>query len=467
VASNTWTLLSKDTEEEGGPSARSCHKMCVDQEHRQLFSLGRYLDSQHRHAANLKSDFYMYDIEQRKWHLICEDTAAVGGPRLIFDHQMCLDPAKRTIYVFGGRILSPTPGYQDERGLPGSSVAVSSVAGSFLSEPQFSGLYAYHIPTSTWKLLRDDPAANPALGPVEMRSRIGHSMLFHPIDRKLHIFAGQRSKEYLSDFFTYNVDTGVIETVTDGTRHDPAQIPAAGYTQRATIDHELNEIYILSGLSKEKDKRDDNVKNSFWVYNILENKWTCAYKNDISREKEASDVPGSSNKLPGEEPCPRFAHQLVYDHVKKAHYLFGGNPGHTSDPKMRLDDFWSLKLCRPNQKQLLRRCLFLIRKCQFRELIGSDRIKAMFYLQHDLSKVVDRTSEEQMSEFHQLTNLLFRTQEQQEEDELFHGQIGNDSLANNSYRLRSSVFDALAQYFPESMAQPRLNLSDFVSFDKN
>merc|ERR1712071_253334 len=101
-----------------------------------------------------------------------------------------------------------------------------------------------------------------------------------------------------------------------------------------------------------------------------------------------------------------------------------------------------------DQKQLLRRCLFLIRKCQFRELIGSDRIKAMFYLQHDLSKVVDRTSEEQMSEFHQLTNLLFRTQEQQEEDELFHGQIGNDSLANNSYRLRSSVFDALAQYFP-------------------
>lgn len=81
-------------------------------------------------------------------------------------------------------------------------------------------------------------------------------------------------KEYLNDFFTYNVDTGEVTTVTDGTRRrDPAQIPAAGFTQRATIDHELNEIYILSGLSKEKDKRDDNVKNSFWVYNIVENKW--------------------------------------------------------------------------------------------------------------------------------------------------------------------------------------------------
>lgn len=164
--------------------------MCIDQDHRQLFCLGRYLDSQHRHTNNLKSDFYMFDIGQKKWHLICEDTAAVGGPKLIFDHQMCLDPEKRTIYVFGGRILSPAPGYPEERGL---GVANSSgVAGAFLSEPQFSGLYAYHIPTSTWRLLRDDPVGS--LGPIEMRSRIGHSMLFHPVERKLFIFAGQRSK---------------------------------------------------------------------------------------------------------------------------------------------------------------------------------------------------------------------------------------------------------------------------------
>ena len=60
IPNNNWTLLSKDTEEEGGPSARSCHKMCLDQDHRQLFCLGRYLDSQHRHAGNLKSDFYVF-----------------------------------------------------------------------------------------------------------------------------------------------------------------------------------------------------------------------------------------------------------------------------------------------------------------------------------------------------------------------------------------------------------------------
>lgn len=41
-----------------------------------------------------------------KWTLITEDTSAMGGPELVFDHQMCMDVEKQTIYVFGGRILT-------------------------------------------------------------------------------------------------------------------------------------------------------------------------------------------------------------------------------------------------------------------------------------------------------------------------------------------------------------------------
>jgi muskelin len=84
--------------------------MCLDPEGRQIFTLGRYLDNQFRNADNLKSDFYVYHIESRQWTLINEDTAAVGGPQLIFDHQICLDSEKRTIYVFGGRILTAIQG---------------------------------------------------------------------------------------------------------------------------------------------------------------------------------------------------------------------------------------------------------------------------------------------------------------------------------------------------------------------
>lgn len=54
----------------------------------------------------LQSDFYVYDILINKWTLITEDTAAMGGPELVFDHQMCMDVENHTLYVFGGRILA-------------------------------------------------------------------------------------------------------------------------------------------------------------------------------------------------------------------------------------------------------------------------------------------------------------------------------------------------------------------------
>lgn len=68
-------------------------------------------------------------------------------------------------------------------------------------------------------------------------------MLFHEKSRLLYILAGQRQKEYLSDFMTYHVDSGEVKIICDG--FDEA-VPAAGFTQRATIDPDLNEINVLS-----------------------------------------------------------------------------------------------------------------------------------------------------------------------------------------------------------------------------
>ena len=48
----------------------------------------------------------MYDIDSNQWTLITDDTAAMGGPSLVFDHQICMDVEKNTIYIFGGRILT-------------------------------------------------------------------------------------------------------------------------------------------------------------------------------------------------------------------------------------------------------------------------------------------------------------------------------------------------------------------------
>nr|KAG5711490.1 hypothetical protein BaRGS_025917 [Batillaria attramentaria] len=98
-------------------------------------------------------DFYMYDIESGRWTLITEDTQSMGGPQLIFDHQMAIDVEQQTIYVFGGRCTCQKK-------------------------------------------------------------------------RVLYIFAGQRSKEYLSDFIGYHVDSGTIEVISDGTNKDGCQAGA-------------------------------------------------------------------------------------------------------------------------------------------------------------------------------------------------------------------------------------------------
>jgi len=58
----------------------------------------------------IQSDFYVYELDSNKWTLISDDTHAYGGPELIFDHQMCIDSEKSSIYVFGGRIIAGTIG---------------------------------------------------------------------------------------------------------------------------------------------------------------------------------------------------------------------------------------------------------------------------------------------------------------------------------------------------------------------
>jgi hypothetical protein len=50
------------------------------------------------------------------------------------------------------------------------------------------------------------------------------------------------------------------------------------------------------------------------------------------------------------------------------HYLFGGNPGLPRQPKLRLADFWTLRLLRVDEGEILRRCRLQLRQQAFREL---------------------------------------------------------------------------------------------------
>ncbi|OZJ05515.1 hypothetical protein BZG36_01880 [Bifiguratus adelaidae] len=403
-----WELLSGDTASQGGPSPRSCHKICYDPVQRQVYVFGRYIDPAFRAETTLNPDFYRYDVDTQRWYRISSDTSKEGGPDLIFDHQMCIDSEKQVLYIFGGRAVHPDPHWH-----------------------MYSGMYAYDIAKKQWRQIS-----------VNITPRIGHSMLFDPLARTLYIFAGQRDKSYYSDFYAYNIDTNSLTEISRDYSKEGG--PDAGFTQRATIDCERREFYVLSGMTKD-GKVKELIKNSFWVYHLPSATWSRVYQNPQQNGDYWQAVSDG-------EPCPRFAHQLVYDPKSKRQYLFGGNPGDALPNSKRLDDFWQLKLKRPSSADILRQCLFLIRSRQFTEMCqeGADQSVALHFLQSSLLSVVNHQNQAESAAFRRLAMRLVNQ-----------GELNEDDKAP-SFQSRTQLFEKLLDFFPDDMREPRSNLIDIV-----
>lgn len=69
--------------------------------------------------------------------------------------------------------------------------------------------------------------------------------LYHQKMRRIYIFGGQRQRwaQKCPEFLWYDIETGLTESVPLPSTVDK---PPMGYTQRATIDIDHDEIYVLS-----------------------------------------------------------------------------------------------------------------------------------------------------------------------------------------------------------------------------
>jgi hypothetical protein len=67
-------------------------------------------------------------------------------------------------------------------------------------------------------------------------------MVLDSPSKTLYIFAGQRDDKYLSDMYTYNLNTGVATEIFSN--FTPVGGPEACFTQRAVIDPALKEVYV-------------------------------------------------------------------------------------------------------------------------------------------------------------------------------------------------------------------------------
>lgn len=63
-------------------------------------------------------------------------------------------------------------------------------------------------------------------------------------------------KTYLNVFLSCDVDSDPVDIIPDITKKDSGIVLITRFTQRATINPELSEIYVLTGLSKDNEKKE-------------------------------------------------------------------------------------------------------------------------------------------------------------------------------------------------------------------
>ncbi|TFK53543.1 hypothetical protein OE88DRAFT_1655700 [Heliocybe sulcata] len=415
VKAETWRLLSHNTsEEKNGPGRRSCHKMVFDKRTGCIYVLGRMGDEEMsaQGAPNAStptaqqpgeisgsspcSEFYRYHtrgLDIGKWDLLSFDTASAGGPPLIFDHQMAIDSEACMIYVFGGRVV-------DQKSI------------------KYSGLYSYNIRTNKWKALQCVDLARSS-HEVSIPPRSGHSMVLEPDSKTLIIFAGQREEKYLSDMYTYHIETGTVAEVFADYTMDGGPKPC--FTQRAVLDPELREIYVFCGLSRQSPGNQIVIQAQapHWVYRYPAA--SCSEKGKWTKLISAEQTEGTDGEEA--EPKPRYAHQLAYDRRTKTVFMHGGNAGirdsapeaaevnaeegTVEEKEIRLDDFWSMQLHRPPRSEAARKLMFEIRKQQFREMCEDEpTVDALNFLRDEVSSVVDHESLEEEEVFRSLLSHL-------------------------------------------------------------
>lgn len=77
---------------------------------------------------------------------------------------------------------------------------------------------------------------------------------------------------------------------------------------------------------------------------------------------------------------------------------------------------FSLFSFRPSRQQILRHCKYLIRRLEYEEIVKTNSIRAVGYLQTRLSEIIDHNDPEQLQEFHKLASLLFKCDDYMDSD---------------------------------------------------
>eukprot|EP00912_Choanoflagellata_sp_UC4_P001633 UC4_evm6s1043 len=448
LTDSRWTRISSDCNEDGGPSGRSNHEMCMDEDKGHIYILGKYIDDVSEEEDYCRSDFYRYDIKRCIWEKLSSDTRKDGGPSLLYDHQMCFDPKKQNLYVLGGRIDC----YDS-------------------AMPSYSGLYIYNTVTAKWSLVWKDDCGEDMNGVFRISLRSQHSMLMDSKNRKMYIFSGQREicsggPSMFNDFYVYSLDNNRIDKISSDTTAEGG--PSLDINQIATIDCELQEIYVFVAQKRSTNNPYEDIigessrSNALWIYRIKQNVWYHAWESKFLDR----DVVEACSTL--EEPHPRVAQKMVYDCSKKIHYMFGGKD--MSNTSNRFCDFWRLELERVDALITLQEAIFALRSYYYEELdVSNDYKERITYLRNNLKPIVNLSDAKQTKRLHKMAAAVFSRRARSINFFSCLSKFYNSSSKGNNKdrkeirEQRIALYENLLKLFPEEMKQPQQDLVELIA----
>lgn len=412
IGSATWKKLSSCTLLEGGPTPRSCHRAVWCSKRRVLYVIGKFLEDSEGTAETC--DFFTYTPGEDRWRLLSRNCALEGGPSLVYDHQVAIDPSGRWLFVFGGKTV-----------------------GCDEASADYAPLFRYDVDEMAWSKVELD-GTNLEFS-LSFTGRIGHSMLLVPTAGnrfELHVLGGQRGKEFLSEHVVFDPEAATVVRFTGDVGREGG--PNASHTQRAVFDEEHQEIFVAAGHLRDRSSAagasDESTQSlSLFRYSLAIDKW------------EKISIVGDADALPPN----RYAFQFVCDPAADRCYVFGGNPGTPDDPRRRLDDLWCLQLLRATPSSVRSQMTLLVREQQYMELIAEGKQSEALQLLQSLYTTFESAEEEMLLKLRSFAKFLFSAQQQPTE-----GERGGSG--------RHQLFDQLTEFLSTQERQPVIDLIDTI-----
>lgn len=97
---------------------------------------------------------------------------------------------------------------------------------------------------------------------------------------------------------------------------------------------------------------------------------------------------------------------------------------------------------RPSRQQILRHSKYLIRRLEYEEIVKTNSIRAVGYLQTRLSEIIDHSDPEQLQELHKLASLLFKCDESTDDAQTTTASSTRSNSSTSEIDLKSLTMNA-------------------------